>query len=94
MAFEKSQRNTLSSTRPEEDRISISINAGNERGMNEKNISPIITSDDLEKWNSSRTIVYRYFATIYSFIILGMSDAAYGALIPYGSQKHWRRRLN
>ena len=37
----------------------------------------------LEQWNRPRINMYRTFATFYSFIILGMNDAAYGALIPY-----------
>lgn len=36
------------------------------------------TPEVLEQWNNPRINLYRYLATIYSFIILGMNDAAYG----------------
>lgn len=39
--------------------------------------------DRLERWNSSGTNIFRYFASLFSFIVMGMNDAAYGALIPY-----------
>jgi len=45
--------------------------------------TPETEPEELEKWNSPSINMYRYFATIYSFIIMGMNDAAYGALIPY-----------
>ncbi|TVY16730.1 hypothetical protein LARI1_G004638 [Lachnellula arida] len=32
----------------------------------------------LEKWNRPRINIYRYLATLYSFVIMGMNDAAYG----------------
>lgn len=36
-----------------------------------------------QRWNESRTNMFRYFTTIYNFILLGMSDAVIGALLPY-----------
>lgn len=42
-----------------------------------------IISNGLERWNNPQINVYRYLATLYCFIIMGMNDAAYGALIPY-----------
>lgn len=38
-----------------------------------------------QKWNESPTNIYRYLSTIYSFILLGMTDAVIGALLPYVS---------
>ncbi|RDW75114.1 MFS general substrate transporter-15 [Coleophoma cylindrospora] len=38
---------------------------------------------ELERWNESRTNIFRYLVTLYTFIAMGMSDASYGALIPY-----------
>ena len=35
-------------------------------------------SRPLEQWNKPRINLYRYFASLYSFIIMGMNDAAYG----------------
>ncbi|TVY32747.1 Bypass of stop codon protein, partial [Lachnellula subtilissima] len=32
----------------------------------------------LEQWNKPRIDIYRYLATLYSFVIMGMNDAAYG----------------
>lgn len=32
----------------------------------------------LERWNKPRINLYRYLAALYSFIIMGMNDAAYG----------------
>ncbi|OAA59676.1 tRNA wybutosine-synthesizing protein [Niveomyces insectorum RCEF 264] len=37
----------------------------------------------LQRWNESRTNVFRFFVTLFSFVIMGMNDAAVGALIPY-----------
>ncbi|WPH04453.1 Hypothetical protein R9X50_00734400 [Acrodontium crateriforme] len=42
-----------------------------------------MTTEKLENWNSSRTNFSRVLATFWSFIIMGMNDAAYGPLIPY-----------
>ncbi|TQN73521.1 Bypass of stop codon protein 6, partial [Colletotrichum shisoi] len=39
--------------------------------------------EKLDTWNGSRTNSYRFFVTLWSFIIMGMNDAAIGALIPY-----------
>jgi hypothetical protein len=38
----------------------------------------------LEKWNSSTTNICRVVAANYSFIILGMNDAAYGVSVNDG----------
>lgn len=32
----------------------------------------------LEMWNHPKINIYRYFATLYCFIVMGMGDAAYG----------------
>ena len=36
----------------------------------------------VERWNNPKINIYRYFSIIYTFVVLGMNDAAYGALIP------------
>ncbi|KAK3683529.1 major facilitator superfamily domain-containing protein [Podospora appendiculata] len=49
-------------------------------------LSPPVNASSPElhqKWNESGTSMYRFLTTIYSFILMGMSDAAIGALIPY-----------
>lgn len=41
--------------------------------------SPVEDADEvLERWNKPRINLYRYLAALYSFIIMGMNDAAYG----------------
>ncbi|KAH9219983.1 MFS transporter [Leptodontidium sp. 2 PMI_412] len=42
-----------------------------------------IENNNLEQWNSPSINKYRYLAANFGFIIMGMNDAAYGALIPY-----------
>lgn len=39
--------------------------------------------ESLERWNSSNTIRFRYFVTLFDMFVLGMNDAAVGALVPY-----------
>ncbi|KAK0740712.1 tRNA wybutosine-synthesizing protein, partial [Schizothecium vesticola] len=39
-----------------------------------------------QRWNQSPTNMFRYFTTIYIFILLGMSDAVIGALLPYAQE--------
>lgn len=36
-----------------------------------------------QKWNEPRVNTFRIAAALYSFVVMGMSDASYGALIPY-----------
>lgn len=56
----------------------------NTRHINEeaKEHDDVLTSDPdpdrLERWNSSGTNIFRYFASLFSFIVMGMNDAAYG----------------
>ncbi|KAK8106819.1 Bypass of stop codon protein 6 [Apiospora kogelbergensis] len=42
-----------------------------------------VPSHSVEKWNEPRINIYRLLVTNYSFIIMGMSDACLGPLIPY-----------
>lgn len=39
--------------------------------------------EQLESWKSPRINLYRVPATFWSFIVMGMNDATYGAIIPY-----------
>lgn len=39
---------------------------------------PSTAVNSLQKWNSPRINMWRVFATFYSFIMLGLNDAAYG----------------
>ncbi|EEQ88899.2 MFS transporter [Blastomyces dermatitidis ER-3] len=45
--------------------------------------TPSITTSSAERWNYPKRNFFRFIATNYSFVILGINDAAYGALIPY-----------
>jgi fucose permease len=45
--------------------------------------TPTVAVPVLQKWNNPRINMFRVFATFYSFVILGLNDGAYGALIPY-----------
>lgn len=49
------------------------------------NVSPSSQEPSLERWNQNRTNIYRYFAALYSFIIMGMNDAASGVRIRLSS---------
>ncbi|KAG9248032.1 major facilitator superfamily domain-containing protein [Calycina marina] len=80
----KDSPDTISIDRSDENVITLSVNLESGiRPNNEKVDSSNVTTGELEKWNGSKTNVYRYLATLFSFIIMGMNDAAYGALIPY-----------
>ncbi|KAF2846589.1 MFS general substrate transporter, partial [Plenodomus tracheiphilus IPT5] len=55
-----------------------------------KNIDPVeflpqpsTTVSVVERWNQYRTNIFRTFATLFAFLIMGANDAAYGAIIPY-----------
>ena len=50
---------------------------------NKEEVQGETSYSNLEQWNSSRVNIYRYLSIIFSFIILGMNDSVYGALIPY-----------
>lgn len=50
-----------------------------------KNIDPVeflpqpsTTVSVVERWNSSKGNIYRTFATLFAFLIMGANDAAYG----------------
>ncbi|KAK8006141.1 MFS transporter [Apiospora marii] len=45
--------------------------------------SQAVPSHAAEKWNEPRINIYRLSVTNYSFVIMGMSDACIGPLIPY-----------
>jgi hypothetical protein len=48
--------------------------------INEK-VDAIQDARGLEQWNRPRINIYRYLATLYSFVIMGMNDAAYGVSV-------------
>ncbi|KAJ4341916.1 hypothetical protein N0V95_007101 [Ascochyta clinopodiicola] len=44
---------------------------------------PSTTVSVTERWNYPKANIYRTFATLFAFMIMGANDAAYGAIIPY-----------
>lgn len=48
--------------------------------------SPTLDVSALQKWNSPRGNIARFGASFYSIFVFGLSDAAYGALLPYVRQ--------
>lgn len=50
---------------------------------NETLPSPTTATERLESWNRPRMNIYRVLATFWSFVVMGMNDASYGAIIPY-----------
>ena len=46
---------------------------------------PVVTHvvETKQRWNSPRINTYRLAAIFFAFIIFGMNDGSYGALIPY-----------
>ena len=46
--------------------------------MMERETKEHLEIEKLEQWNKTKVDVYRYLAALYSFIIMGMNDAAYG----------------
>lgn len=45
--------------------------------------APTTVSQPLERWNQPRSNMLRVFAAFWSLLVMGMNDAAYGAIIPY-----------
>lgn len=45
--------------------------------------APTTVSHTVERWNQSRLQACRVFAAFWSLLVMGMNDAAYGAIIPY-----------
>lgn len=45
--------------------------------------APTTVSQSLERWNYPRSNIPRVLAAFWSLMVLGMNDAAYGAIIPY-----------
>lgn len=39
----------------------------------------------LQRWNNPRINILRVLATFWSFLVVGMNDGSYGALVPYVS---------
>ena len=78
---EKTIENIVPLVAPEHDTKQMAGSA-TEDTMEQVDVSPSSPSPSLEQWNHPRPNMYRYFAALYSFIIMGMNDAASGVSIP------------
>ncbi|KAM3079672.1 hypothetical protein ACMFMG_006085 [Clarireedia jacksonii] len=68
----------MASLHPDTPKDSITL-ASIENVPEEPTVDRVATeSITLEQWNKPRVNLYRYLATLYSFIVMGMNDAAYG----------------
>ncbi|KXT12859.1 hypothetical protein AC579_5380 [Pseudocercospora musae] len=45
--------------------------------------SPTVATEPVERWNQSRRNIYKSSASFWAFVIMGLNDATYGAIIPY-----------
>ncbi|KAK5165454.1 uncharacterized protein LTR77_008983 [Saxophila tyrrhenica] len=60
------------------------IDDDNASDRNETLPSPTTApTEHVESWNNPRINIYRLAATFWAFVIMGMNDATYGAIIPY-----------
>lgn len=66
-----------------QDSIAVSLNIASQP-IAEDTDEKIATNQDargLEQWNKPRINIYRYLASLYTFVVMGMNDAAYGVSI-------------
>lgn len=68
------------SSRPSDDQISLEQGADANEHLPSLSIVP---SFERQRWNSSKTMMFRTVAAFWGFVIMGANDAALGALIPY-----------
>ena len=62
----------------------VSRRSDQDLDRNETLPSPTTAAADLvQSWNHPRINVYRVCATFWSFVVMGLNDATYGAIIPY-----------
>lgn len=64
---------------PDADHINLEAMQTNERLETERESNNAAEGfSALEKWNHPRINMYRLFATLWSFLVMGANDAAYG----------------
>lgn len=66
----------------------LGSNSGSNSGSNNNGSisslpAPTTVSHTVERWNQSRLHTCRVLAAFWSLLVMGMNDAAYGAIIPY-----------
>ena len=74
--------------RPQDAKTAPSLKISDKKSQNDDPVESLPSpttqaAEKLERWNQSRTNVYRTFAAFWSFVVMGSNDAAYVALIPY-----------
>lgn len=78
---EENPPDSITST-PVQDEVKQIPNAISGAHSKDETQSPVTESSTLERWNEPRINMYRYFTTLYTFVIMGMNDAAYGVSSP------------
>ncbi|KAL2116928.1 hypothetical protein VTJ04DRAFT_9096 [Mycothermus thermophilus] len=77
----------MSTKDPETDRIEVVAPSDPEKTTDDESGTPSPTSPpaagELQRWNESTVNILRFIGTLYTFILMGMTDAAIGALLPY-----------
>ena len=53
------------------------------KSNSEENVPPAEAVSVSQRWNQSKTNMYKTFSTFLGFLVMGANDAAYGALIHY-----------
>lgn len=79
--IEKDVREYTTSSADEE--AKRDLESGNENTQDLVETPFNVSNIGLERWNKPQINVYRYLATLYSFIIMGMNDAAYGVSLSF-----------
>lgn len=83
-AVEKTTLNQLdNNNNPNPEKPAITDTTTDEEAVAAADAPPPPADVEQQRWNESPTNMFRYFSTIYNFILLGMSDAVIGALLPY-----------
>lgn len=90
---ENATLNQLDNNNPNPEKPAITDITTDEEAATAADAPPPAADVEQQRWNESRINMFRYFTTIYNFILLGMSDAVIGALLPYARltpppQKH------
>jgi hypothetical protein len=90
MELEKQTLGTLAGYEPKDNVVPLSVENGTNAKSGERDLeSPVTDAPGLEIWNRPRINMWRYFATLYTFIIMGMNDAAYGVSAALISTFRW-----
>lgn len=53
-----------------------------DEGTDEDATAPPGQAQALQRWNESSVNIFRFFSTMYSFILMGMTDGAVGVCSP------------